>query len=112
MAIRMSARGRLDSKMNIPVNERFILSHRLTIGIRMTVETPSHPDAQAANTTGVQIPSTNTKSRGVGGGTLWYVHPDSAVRVRNDLSRWIMGFSSLTRMGWELTNNVRSPSVL
>ena len=39
-------------------------------------------------------------------------HPDSAVRVRNDLLRWIMGFSSLTRMGWELTNNGRSPSVL
>ena len=34
-----------------------------------------------------------------------YLHPDSAVRVRNDLLRWIMGFSSLTRMGWELTNN-------
>ena len=28
------------------------------------------------------------------------VHPDSAVRVRNDLLQWIMGFSSLTRMGW------------
>ena len=27
-------------------------------------------------------------------------HPDSAVRVRNDLLQWIMGFSSLTRMGW------------
>ena len=40
------------------------------------------------------------------------VHPDSAVRVRNDLLRWILGFSSLTRMGWELTNNGRSPSVL
>ena len=36
-----------------------------------------------------------------------YCHPDSAVRVRNDLLRWIMGFSSLTRMGWELTNNGR-----
>ena len=43
---------------------------------------------------------------------LLYRHPDSAVRVRNDLLRWIMGFSSLTRMGWELTNNGRSPSVL
>ena len=39
---------------------------------------------------------------------LRYVHPDSAVRVRNDLLRWIMGFLSLTRMGWELTNNGRS----
>ena len=33
-------------------------------------------------------------------------HPDSAVRVRNDLLRWIMGYSSLTRMGWELTRAV------
>ena len=27
-------------------------------------------------------------------------HPDSAVRVRNDFLQWVMGFSSLTRMGW------------
>ena len=44
------------------------------------------------------------------------VHPDSAVRVRSDLLRWIMGFSSLTRMGWALTNHgqslSQSPSVL
>ena len=33
------------------------------------------------------------------------VHPDSAVRVRSDLLRWIMGFSSLTRM-WDGSSQI------
>ena len=66
---------------------------------------PGHPDARVRSPPG-------DREAPPGAGSARREHPDSAVRVRNDLLRWIMGFSSLTRMGWELTNNGRLPSVL